>query len=121
MTLRRFLVVAVAAAALPACRVEAQATLPVRRFVQVAIAPDGKRVGWIGPPSRARTAAANSVVLADAGPSGLTNIVPLPGADGASASEITWSPDGSLVGILATTNGGTPAFYVPPRVVMERE
>jgi dipeptidyl aminopeptidase/acylaminoacyl peptidase len=51
-------------------------------------------------------------VLADARPSGLTNIVPLPGADPASATEITWSPDGSLVGILATTNGGTPALYV---------
>ena len=112
MTLYRFLVAATLAAALPPSQARAQVSPPVRRFVHLAIAPDGRRVGWIGPPSRARTVAANSVVLADANPSGLTNIVPLPGADPASASEITWSPEGSQVAILATTNGGTPALYV---------
>jgi dipeptidyl aminopeptidase/acylaminoacyl peptidase len=40
------------------------------------------------------------------------NIVPLPGADPASATELTWSPDSRQVAILATTNGGTPALYV---------
>ena len=114
MTLRRLLVVAAFAATLPPHRANAQVTVPVRRFVHVAIAPDGRRVGWIGPPSRARTVAPNAVVLADVGPSGLTNIVPLTGADPASASEIIWSPEGSQVAILATTNGGTPALYVVP-------
>lgn len=109
MTFFRFLVIA----ALGFSQTAVAQSLPaVRRFVHLAISPDGRRVGWIGPPSRARTAAVNSVVLADASPSGLTNIVPLPSADAGSAAELAWSPDGQQVAILATTNGGTPALYV---------
>jgi dipeptidyl aminopeptidase/acylaminoacyl peptidase len=112
MTLRCFCVAAALALILPPSPGGAQVAQPVRRFVHLAIAPDGRRVAWIGPPSRGRTAAGNAVVLADVSPSGLTNIVPLPGADPASATELTWSPDGRQVAILATTNGGTPALYV---------
>ena len=109
MTLRRFFVAAVFAMSQVAT---AQVSPPVRRFVHLAISPDGRRVAWIGPPSRARTSAVNSVVLADASPAGLTNIVPLPSGDPGSAAELAWSPDGRQVAILATTNSGTPALYV---------
>jgi dipeptidyl aminopeptidase/acylaminoacyl peptidase len=93
-------------------RANAQDASAVRRFVHLAISPDGRRVSWIGPPSRTRSAAQNAVVLADVNPSGSMNIVPLSGADPASASELAWSPDSKQVAILATTNGGTPALYV---------
>ncbi len=109
MTLRRFCVVAVFAMSQTAT---AQVSPAVRRFVHVAISPDGHRIGWIGPPSRSRTAAVNGVVLADVLQPGLTNIVPLPSGDAGSAAELAWSPDGRQVAILATTNSGTPALYV---------
>jgi dipeptidyl aminopeptidase/acylaminoacyl peptidase len=84
----------------------------VRRFVHLGASPDGKRVAWIGPPSRTATTAGNAVVLADATPSGTMSIVPLRDADAESASELTWSPDSRWLAILATTRGGRPALYV---------
>jgi len=93
-------------------QLNAQVTSPVRRFVHLAIGPDGRRVAWIGPPSRARTSAVDGVVLADVAPGGMMNIVPLPGGDPSSATELTWSSDSRQVAILATTNSGAPALYV---------
>jgi dipeptidyl aminopeptidase/acylaminoacyl peptidase len=84
----------------------------VRRFVHLAASPDGRRVAWIGPPSRTPTTTGNAVVLADATPSGTMNIVPLPDADAGSASELAWSPDSRSLAILATSGGGKPALYV---------
>jgi dipeptidyl aminopeptidase/acylaminoacyl peptidase len=84
----------------------------VRRFVHLGASPDGKRIAWIGPPSRTATTAGNAVVLADATSSGTMSIVPLPDADAESASELTWSPDSRWLAILATTRGGRPAVYV---------
>ena len=62
----------------------AQDASAVRRFVHLAISSDARRVAWIGPPSRTHSVAANAVVLADVNPSGLMNIVPLPGENGIS-------------------------------------
>jgi len=83
----------------------------VRRFVHLVASPDGKRIAWIGPPSRTATTAGNAVVLADPTPSGATSIVPLPGADAASASELAWSPDSHSLAILATA-AGKRALYI---------
>jgi dipeptidyl aminopeptidase/acylaminoacyl peptidase len=90
----------------------AQAPLQVRRFVHLVTSPDGRRVAWIGPSSRTPTAAGNAVVLAEVTPSGARNIVPLPGADAASATELTWSPDSKWLAILATAGNAVPALYV---------
>src|SRR5258706_16010852 len=109
MTLRRFFVAAVFAMSQVAT---AQVSPPVRRFVHLAISPDGRRVAWIGPPSRARTTAVNSVVLADASAAGLTNIVPLPSGGPGSAAELAGSPDGRQGAGLATTKGGFPALFL---------
>jgi dipeptidyl aminopeptidase/acylaminoacyl peptidase len=102
----------IVAGSLFASTLSAQTTPPVRRFVHVGMSPDGRRVAWIGPPSRTRTNAGNAVVLADVNPSGVMNIVPLTGADPSSATELAWSADSKQLAIIATTNGGTPALYV---------
>ena len=99
------------ALALPVTGVGAQ--LPqVKRFVHLAASPDGRRMAWIGPPSRTPTTASNAVVLDDVAPSGAMNIVPLPGVDAGSASELAWSADSRSLAILATTGGGKPTLYV---------
>lgn len=85
---------------------------PVRRFVHLQMSPDGRRLAWIGPPSRTRTGAIDAVVLADPSSSGAMSIVPLPGAKPGSASELVWSPDSRQLAILATNDNGTPVLYI---------
>lgn len=83
----------------------------LQQFTHVVIAPDGKRVAWIGPTRS--SVIDNSVHIADlsaAAPVGVS--VPLPDADSARATELAWSPDGKRLAILTTVNRGTPALYV---------
>ena len=82
----------------------------VRRFTQVAISPDGKRVAWIGPvpsPSNAN----NALFVADLPSITQPGVTPLAGADAESAAELAWSADSKHLAILATANG-SPAIYV---------
>jgi dipeptidyl aminopeptidase/acylaminoacyl peptidase len=105
-TSARFLFLACAFAF--AATAHAQGT--VRRYTQVAISPDGKRVAWIGPvpsPSNAN----NALFVADVPSIAQPGVTPLAGADAESAAELAWSADSKRLAILASTNGA-PAIYV---------
>jgi dipeptidyl aminopeptidase/acylaminoacyl peptidase len=110
----RFTSIALATVALAPFRggLNAQDVPQLRRFVQLALSPDGRRLAWIGSPSRTRTTAGDAVVIVDPTASGRMDIVPLPGANPGSASELTWSADSRQLAILATNRNGIPALYV---------
>ena len=93
-----------------AATVSAQAT--VRRYTQVAISPDGKRVAWIGPTTLLTNNVSNGLFVADLSTATQPGITPLAGADGESAAELAWSADSKRLAILATSNGGSPAIYI---------
>ena len=106
------LLLAFSLAAIPASH--AQTSAGAQSFTQVALAPDGRRVAWIGPDSRTAGEPGSGVVIADQRTAWSPLVVTLPGADAATASEIAWSRDGRALAILATTKHGSPALYVAP-------
>ena len=83
----------------------------VRRYTQVAISPDGKRVAWIGP-STSPDNANNALFVADLSTGVPQRITPLTEADPESAAELAWSADSKRLAILAKSNGGSPAMYI---------
>jgi dipeptidyl aminopeptidase/acylaminoacyl peptidase len=83
----------------------------VRRYTQVAISPDGKRVAWIGPTASPDNDN-NALFVADLSTGANPGITPLAGADNESAAELAWSADSKRLAILATSNGGSPAIYI---------
>ncbi|HEY8684266.1 MAG TPA: S9 family peptidase [Chloroflexota bacterium] len=84
----------------------------VRRYTQVAISPDGKRVAWIGPTTLPSNNVDRALFVADLSAVTYPGMTPLVGADSESAAELAWSADSKRLAILATANGGSPAIYV---------
>lgn len=80
----------------------------VRQFSSVSMAPDGRRVAWIGP--AAPSGDAEGVMLSATG-SASPAPLSLPGAGSNSASEVIWSADSRQLGVLAASHG-SPAIYV---------
>jgi dipeptidyl aminopeptidase/acylaminoacyl peptidase len=107
-TSARFLLLAYASFAFAAT---ASAQKPVRRYTQVAVSPDGKRVAWIGPTTSPSSNADNALFVADLPTVTLPGVTPLVGADNESAAELAWSADSKRLAILAAANG-SPAIYV---------
>ncbi len=83
----------------------------VRRYTQVAISPDGKRVAWIGPTTPPDNLS-NALFVTDLSRGAQPGMVSLVQADPESASELTWSADSKRLAILASSNGGAPAIYI---------
>jgi Tol biopolymer transport system component len=95
----------------------------VKRFTEVALSPDGRRVAWIGPASRSQSVRGSGGVIADRNTNWAPTVIVLPTADTGSAAELAWSADGRQLAVIATANH-TPSLFVypadggPPRRVM---
>jgi dipeptidyl aminopeptidase/acylaminoacyl peptidase len=85
----------------------------VKRFTEVALSPDGRRVAWIGPASRSQSVRGSGAVLADRNANWAPTVIALPTADSGSASELAWSADGRQLAVIATANH-TPSLFVYP-------
>jgi dipeptidyl aminopeptidase/acylaminoacyl peptidase len=84
----------------------------LRKFVTIAMAPDGQHLAWIGPDSRSSDGTA--LQLAAGGGKSAPTQVSLPEAISGSMSELAWSRDGRQLLVVARTGDGVPSLYILP-------
>jgi dipeptidyl aminopeptidase/acylaminoacyl peptidase len=91
----------------------APAGAQVARYQDVVIAPDGHHVAWVGPRPGGSADGLPVVVLVDRRAAAAPAVIAVPGADGGSAHDLTWSTDGTALAFAATTeDGAVPVLYV---------
>ncbi len=83
-----------------------------RRFNQVAISPDGRRVAWIGPAASENSKDADGLYVQDLQQSGSTpvRIGDLAASD---LADIAWAPDSRTLAFLCTTGGQAQVCIAP--------
>jgi dipeptidyl aminopeptidase/acylaminoacyl peptidase len=97
----------------------ASAQSEAQHFDQVAIAPDGKHVAWIGPADGPSTEAGERTVLGNGlyvldleSPNNLPVKINQAELANAAVSEIAWSGDSRALAFLGRTSGGQAQVYI---------